>query len=80
MREKWNIPYPVLIARVHDKELASATLPMLNRVVAGPTLIFVDKQGKVRYIHTGFNGPGTGQAYYAFIEEFERVLDSVHAE
>jgi hypothetical protein len=80
MREKWNIPYPVLIARVHDKELASATLPMLNRVVAWPTLVFVDKQGKVRHIHTGFNRPGTGQAYYAFLEEFEQILDSMLAE
>jgi thiol-disulfide isomerase/thioredoxin len=28
-----------------------------------PTMLFIDRQGKIRYIHTGFNGPGTGIDY-----------------
>jgi thiol-disulfide isomerase/thioredoxin len=60
---KLGIQYPVLIAGTNDKEKAAATLPMLNTVVAFPTTIFIGKDGKVKKIHTGFSGPGTGTYY-----------------
>ena len=46
---------------------------MLNHVLAFPTTIIIDKEGKVRKIYTGFNGPGTGEHF----EEFKREFDSV---
>ncbi len=33
------------------------------------------KTGKVRKIHTGFNGPATGEKYIEFKEEFESFVD-----
>jgi len=33
----------------------------LNDFYAYPTTIFVDKNGVVKKIHVGFNGPGTGE-------------------
>jgi hypothetical protein len=50
---------------------------MLNEVVAFPTLIFVDKTGKVKKIHTGFSGPGTGAYYERFIEEFNATINEL---
>ena len=45
------------------------TLPMLEGGIrAYPTSIYIDKKGKVRKIHTGFNGPGTS-LYDDFVEE-----------
>jgi hypothetical protein len=46
-------------------------------VVAFPTLIYIDRQGKVRHIHTGFNGPGTGGLYDRWIEEHEALVNEL---
>jgi thiol-disulfide isomerase/thioredoxin len=80
LMNRFDIDYPVLFAGQNDKAKASLTLPMLNRVVAFPTTIFIDKQGKVRKIHTGFSGPGTGEYYTRFVEEFEQFTDKLIAE
>jgi thiol-disulfide isomerase/thioredoxin len=77
LMNRFDIDYPLLLAGVNDKEKASQTLPMLNRVMAFPTTLFIDKKGKVRKIHTGFSGPGTGTYYTAFVEEFERLVDKL---
>ena len=39
-----------------------------------------DKNKKVRRIHTGFNGPATGDNYYNFKKDFEDFLEKVIAE
>lgn len=80
MVEKHGIEYEVLVAGLSDKALAAETLPMLNHVLAYPTLIFIDRQGEVRRIHTGFAGPGTGQYYEAFKQEFESLMDDLLTE
>lgn len=79
MKERFKIPYPVLLAGVNDKT-ASATLPQLNRIMGYPTTIFVDKKGQVREIHTGFSGPGTGAYYDKFVDDFNRLMDKLLAE
>ena len=53
---------------------------MLNHVLAFPTLIFIDRKGDVRRIHTGFSGPGTGQHYVEFKKEFTALLDELLSE
>ena len=58
-----------------DKAKAREKLPMLNHVLSYPTTIFLDKQGKVRKIHTGFNGPATGEKYIAFKNEFNDYVN-----
>jgi len=75
-----GIAFDVLVAGLSDKAQASETLPMLNRVVAFPTLIFVDRQGQVRRIHTGFTGPGTGEHFEQFKREFRAEMDSLLVE
>ena len=42
--------------------------------------IVVDKYQKVRRIHTGFNGPATGQKHENFKNEFELFLEKIIAE
>lgn len=73
LKEKVGVPYPILLAQhgTSDKAKANQKLPMLNHVLSYPTTIFIDKSGKVRKIHTGFNGPATGEEYTIFVEEFE---------
>ena len=39
--------------------------------------LIIDKKGKVRKIHTGFNGPATGDKYTEFKEEFEGFVSEL---
>ncbi|NND44673.1 MAG: TlpA family protein disulfide reductase [Xanthomonadales bacterium] len=77
MAQKHGAEWKMLVAGISDKTAAAETLPMLNHVLAFPTLIFIDRNGAVRHIHTGFSGPGTGQHYQAFKEKFETLLESL---
>ncbi|HEU5148453.1 MAG TPA: TlpA disulfide reductase family protein, partial [Chryseosolibacter sp.] len=77
MAEKMNVHYELLIAGTDDKKKAAETLPMLNAVVAFPTTIFIGKDGQVKKIHTGFNGPGTGKYYEQFREQFNQTVNAL---
>lgn len=80
-RDRFNVPYDMLLTGyTNDKSEVAKSLPMLKNFVAFPTLIIIDRQGKVRKIHTGFSGPGTGIHYTDFVSEFEKTIDSLLAE
>ena len=79
-RQNYGIEYTTLIAGVSDKDEAAKKLPMLDRVYAFPTTIFIDRKGKVRKIHTGFSGPATGDHYSQFVREVKATLDQLLAE
>lgn len=79
-KEKMNIPYDFVVAGVYDAEKASQSLPMLSKVLGWPTTIFIGKDGKVKYIHTGFEGPGTGIYYEQFKERFNQIVNELLAE
>jgi thiol-disulfide isomerase/thioredoxin len=78
-QERMQIPYPIVYAGESDKEKASEALPMINRVISYPTLIFIDRDNQVRKIHTGFSGPATPE-YASFKEEFKALVNSLLAE
>ncbi len=82
LQSKVGIEYPILLAQygTDDKAKAQEKLPMLNQVLSYPTSIFIDKTGKVRKIHTGFNGPATGEKYVEFKEEFEAFVAALLAD
>ncbi|MEO8210118.1 MAG: TlpA disulfide reductase family protein, partial [bacterium] len=78
LKNRFNIQYPVLFAGSSDKKIAVESLPMLNRIFAWPTTIFLDKNKKVIKIHSGFSGPATGKEYDKFIIWFERIVESLN--
>ncbi|KAA0990752.1 peroxiredoxin family protein [Dyadobacter aurulentus] len=80
MVDRFKINYPVVLAGTTSEEATAKALPMLNKVMSYPTTIFVDKKGKVREIHTGFSGPGTGKYYDEFVTEFNTLMDKLIAE
>jgi thiol-disulfide isomerase/thioredoxin len=77
MKEKMGVHYEVLIAGVNDNAKAAQTLPALNAVLGFPTTIFVGKDGKVKRIHTGFSGPGTGIYYEQFKQRFNEIVNEL---
>jgi peroxiredoxin len=77
LKEDIGISYHVLLAQygTSNKAKAQEKLPMLNHILSYPTSVFIDKQGKVRKIHTGFNGPATGDKYIEFKSEFTSFVE-----
>lgn len=76
----WEIDWPVLyVGRANKKKTAEA-LPDLDTFLSYPTTLFIDRQGKVRKIHTGFTGPGTGEYYERMCSEFRGVIEEMLAE
>ncbi|SKB70409.1 peroxiredoxin family protein [Daejeonella lutea] len=81
LRDRFNVPYEMLITGyTNDKAEVATSIPMLNNFEAFPTLMIIDKKGVVRKIHTGFSGPGTGEYYTKFVQEFEQTIDDLLAE
>ncbi|TLP81318.1 peroxiredoxin family protein [Maribacter sp. ACAM166] len=76
LKERIGISYPMLLAQfgTYDKSEAQKKLPMLNHVLSYPTTIFMDKKGEVRKIHTGFNGPATGNKFIEFKRDFDQLV------
>ena len=75
--KRFDAKYDFLIAGTSDKKQAVETLPFLNHLMAFPTTIFIDKNGKVRKIHTGFTGPGTGRHYDNFVDKTTSLIEKL---
>lgn len=67
--------YPLLFAG--NRKNIYSILPELEKIGGYPTTIIIDKNGKVRKIHTGFNGPATGIYYVKQKEEFEKLISGL---
>jgi thiol-disulfide isomerase/thioredoxin len=80
MKKRFGMEYEVLLAGLYDKEEAQKTLPMLNKIISFPTTIYLDKNHKVRKVHTGFSGPGTGIYYEQFAAKFNAFMEKLTAE
>ncbi|MCK6444771.1 MAG: TlpA family protein disulfide reductase [Planctomycetes bacterium] len=79
-RERWKIGYPLLLGGTSDKAEASKAFPLLERVRAYPTTLFVRRDGSVRAVHQGYAGPATGVEHEKQRERFERLVLELLAE
>jgi peroxiredoxin len=78
-QKSFNVQYPLLITgvSVDDKLRSEKTLPQLQKIEGFPTTIFIDKQGNVSKIHTGFNGPATGKHYEEEKKTFYKTVEAL---
>ncbi|MEO8763531.1 MAG: TlpA disulfide reductase family protein [Ginsengibacter sp.] len=78
-RKLFDVQYPMLITGVAagDERKTEKTLPQLSTINSFPTTIFIDKNGKVREIHTNFYGPGSGEFYIASKNKFFKTVDGL---
>lgn len=79
-RDKFRIPFPLLLGGVSDAEAVAATLPQLDGFSAFPTTIFLGRDGRVRRVHAGFYGPATGPQHAALVAEFRREIERLLGE
>lgn len=80
IKKHLGVNYPIVFGGAAKKSEAIKTLPMLNHILSYPTAIFIDKQGKVRKIHTGFSGPGTGNLYQNYVDKTIQLVEKLVAE
>tara|TARA_R100001015_G_C4634350_1_gene200700 strand:+ start:716 stop:1852 length:1137 start_codon:yes stop_codon:yes gene_type:complete len=80
LSEKENLSYPILLAGYNRDQHPRNIFPMLDKIMSYPTTLFLDKENRVRRIHTGFYGPGTGEYYDAYRAETESFIEELLAE
>ena len=80
LKNKLRLEFTFLIGGSAKKDLASKHFNTLNKITSFPTSIFIGKDGRVERVHTGFNGPGTGQYFLDYKDKttqlIERLLES----
>ncbi len=80
LKNRFQADFDFVFAGTPSEEDREKALPMLNKIAAFPTTIFIDKNGKVRKIHAGFSGPGTGAYYEKFKAEFDKTMQQLLSE
>jgi thiol-disulfide isomerase/thioredoxin len=73
--KQFDVEYEEVLGGIADKQYVTSSLPSLNTFLAFPTIIFIDKKGKVAKIYTGYTGPATGKHYDQFVKEFNDEVD-----
>jgi thiol-disulfide isomerase/thioredoxin len=76
-KKRFGITYTEVFGGLADKKAVAESFPALNTFLSFPTILFIDKQGKVDKIYTGFTGPATGGYYIQFLKEFNGEVDKL---
>ena len=74
-RDKFHIPFPLLLAGINDTDAAAETLPQLHGFTSFPTTVFLGRDGRVRQVRAGFYGPATGAQHEHLQREMEREVE-----
>lgn len=77
LKAKLNLEFNFLIGGKASKNLASEHFSALNEVISFPTTIFIGRDGQIKRIHTGFNGPGTGSYYEEYVTKTNALIESL---
>ena len=74
-KQKYGIPYPILVAGTPDQ--LAEKLPQGKSLNCWPTAFFVGRDGLVKEAHAGFSGPATGQSYVDLKAETESLVEQL---
>jgi thiol-disulfide isomerase/thioredoxin len=69
-----QIRYPMLLAGTTDEGEIERALPQLVNFGGYPTTIFLGRDGRVKKIHTGFEGPATGPRFTQLKAELDELV------
>jgi thiol-disulfide isomerase/thioredoxin len=71
-RDRFGLTYPLLFCgSLDDPNVEKQLHSQLENFFAYPTTIFIDRRNRVRHIHSGFKGPGTGDEYQRQVQQFD---------
>ncbi|WP_300661137.1 TlpA disulfide reductase family protein [Fluviicola sp.] len=77
LKQRKNLDFTFLVGGKASKGIASEQFKMLNEVISFPTSIYIGRDGEVKRIHTGFNGPGTGEVYDEYVKKTNALIESL---
>lgn len=75
LKQRKNLDFTFLVGGKASKGIASDQFNMLNEVISFPTSIYIGRDGQVKRIHTGFNGPGTGEIYTEYVQKTNALIE-----
>lgn len=73
--KRHDIDWPILIAGVADKALATKQFRAIDKIRAYPTTIFLNADGSVEAIFTGFTGPAAPTEHEAMMTQWRETID-----
>ena len=77
-RKRHGLTFPLLYAgSLEQKHVDESLHSQLEDFFAYPTTLFIDRKGRVRDIHWGFKGPGTGEDYQREVERFYQFVKEI---
>lgn len=77
LKKRYGVDYEIVFAGKAGDESIARVLPEIERLLSYPTIFFVDREGRVSKIHTGFSGPATGLFYEEWKKEFNCTIDEL---
>jgi len=76
-RQEHGLSCPCLFSLAMSKKEVGAEIPDFEKFYAWPTVVFYDAMGKVTGIHTGIDGPATGDHYDRLVKEYRRRIEEL---
>ncbi len=77
LQQRYQIPYPLLIAGTTGKNAVINALPGITNFFSYPTTIFLNRKGEVVKVHAGFSGPATGKDFEIYKKEFSETVEKL---
>ena len=79
-KTKSRVAYPVVLAYRNQSLAPTKLFPTITGFYAYPTLLFVDRHGRVQATYVGFAGPATGEEHQKMRRNMEEIVDRMLAE
>ncbi|MCP9292990.1 TlpA family protein disulfide reductase [Gracilimonas sediminicola] len=76
-KNRLDVPYKMILGGRLSKSKAAEAFSFMDEIVAFPTLVFIDKDGYARYVHSYFTGPATGSYYEEFDQRFNAIVEEL---
>jgi thiol-disulfide isomerase/thioredoxin len=74
-KDRFGLTYTLLFCgSLDDENIKKQIRSQVDHFFAYPTTFFLDKNHKVQFVHSGFNGPGTGEGFHAQTREFQDAI------
>ncbi len=75
--ERHGIDYPILIAGTTKEAAASPLIAQMEGWKGYPTTLYLDRKHKTVKIHSGFDGPATGERFQELEAEMTKTIESL---
>ena len=76
-REKHAVEWDIVLAEATAESLVTDGIDGVSPIVGVPVTLFVNREGAVHAVYTGFSGPATGAAYQRATATFRSLATEI---